>query len=222
MQSIKNRTILILTTYSFPNGLAPTKRIFSYCIGFSHFGYRAEVWSIKPTEPYDNVINIKTEGKINDINFLYPGGTTVRAKSFGIRRFNDLKAKFKCIRLLHKKLKRNELRFLIFYGNNILFELISIVLSKYLNVKIYKEESEHPEIYFFGKNRFLNIIRKWFFINKLYKYYDGILVMTNPLKEFFLSKGILAEKLHLVPQVIDGKSHEKKTTIKLCLYLINI
>ncbi|NOU18352.1 MAG: glycosyltransferase [Bacteroidales bacterium] len=205
---INPNKIIIITTCPFPNGLAGTNRILSYCKGFLYHGYQPEVFCIRPTEPYYNSTNLFVKGTFNGIKYTYPGGTTKRVASFLGRRKNDFYAKWASLRLLYKTLKKGEIFFIIFYGNSVVVELSSILISRRFNIKIYKEESENPEIYFRGVNIF-NSFKKWFVINKLYGYYTGILVMTHPLKKLFLGKGIPNRNILIIPQTVDQERFEK-------------
>ena len=204
-----SKKIVILTNNPFPVGLAATNRILTYCKGFIHHGYFPEVISIKPTEPYNNPINSSVNGIFNGIKYAYPGGTTIRVASFWGRRKNDLFAGYAALKLLYKTIKKGEVKFVIFYGNCISVELLSILLSKFFKIGIYKEESEHPTIYFRDRNIFLYALKKWFFINKVYGYYTGVLVMTHPLRNFFLTKNISNKKILIVPQTVDLERFEK-------------
>ena len=208
---MKKKKIVILTSNPFPDGLAGTNRILCYCKGFIYHGYKPEVWVIRPTEPYSNCINSSTFGTYDNIKFTYPGRTTIRVASFWGRRKNDQLAKYATLRLLFKTLQKREISFIIFYGNNISVELFSIFLSRCFRIRIYKEESEHPSIYFSRRNILLSLLNKWIYINKIYRYYDGILVMTDKLRSYFLTKNIPECKIIVVPQTIDIKRFEQNT-----------
>lgn len=208
MEGNKPKKIVILTTNPFPIGLAGTNRILSYCRGFIHNGFQPEVLCIRPTEPYHSVFNDQALGISEGIRFSYPGKTTIRVKSFWGRRKNDLFAGYAAIRSLYQILKKSEVSFIIFYGNSVLVELSSIIISRFFKKKIYKEESENPEIYFQSETNFLQSLKKWFVINKLYKFYSGVFVMTHPLRDFFLTKGIPDQKILVVPQTVDQERFE--------------
>jgi len=204
----KPKKIVILTTLPFPIGLAGTNRILSYCIGFLYHGYLPEVICIRPTEPFAKIFNCQTSGIYESIRYSYPGRTTIRVKSFWGRRKNDLFAKFASLRFLYKTIKKGEISFIIFYGNDVFVELFSILISKFFKIRIYKEESENPEVYFQGRTYFFNLLNKWFVVNKLYKFYSSVLVMTYTLRDFFLSRGIPDSKILVVPQTVDQERFE--------------
>lgn len=101
--------------------------------------------------------------------------------------------------------------FIIFIGYCISVELFFILLCKFFKIKIYKEESENPAIFFYGKTILFSSLKKWFIFNKIYKYYNGILVMTHPLRDFFLAKGISDRKILVVPYTVYQQRFENAT-----------
>jgi glycosyltransferase involved in cell wall biosynthesis len=207
----KTKTIIILTNNPFPVGLAGTSRILSYCKGFQYHGYQPEIICIRPTEPYKNPFNTSAKGNFNSIKYSYPGGTAIRVASFWGRRFNDFTALLLSLKKLMSLIRGKKVAFVIFYGNSVFTELVSILITRLFHVKILKEESENPNVYFAERKSVIALLQKWFFINKLYRLYTGVLVMTNPLRDFFLAKGVPDKKILVVPQTVD---HERFENIK--------
>jgi glycosyltransferase involved in cell wall biosynthesis len=195
--------IVIITNSPFPNGLAPTNRILSYGKGFLCNGYQPEVICIRPTDQYANSLNNEASGIYEGIKYSYPGRITIRVKSFWGRRLNDIIAVISSLILFLSLLRRKKISFSIFYGNDIAAEVLFILISRLFGKNIYKEESENPTIYFGNSKSILNTCRKRFYINNIYGLYHGLLVMTNPLTDFFMSKSIPQKKLLLVPQTVD-------------------
>jgi glycosyltransferase involved in cell wall biosynthesis len=203
-----NKKIVIITTNPFPIGLAATNRIFSYGRGFLNHGHQPEVICMRPTESYTKVFNRNSSGIYKGIRYTYPGRTTVRVKSFWGRRLNDTGALISSILLFINLLFKKEISFSIFYGTTFFPEILFISISKIFGKDIYKEESENPYVYF-GEKRFIhNKIVNWFYINRLYRYYDGVIVMTHALYDFFLGKGVNYKKILIVPQTVDLERFE--------------
>jgi glycosyltransferase involved in cell wall biosynthesis len=211
MELYKSKKIIILTNLSFPVGLAGTNRILSYCRGFLYHGFRPEVWCVRPTETYKNIFNSSVKGNFNGVDFCYLGGTTIRVASFWGRRINDFLAFFHTLQRILFHLRRNEVAFVVFYGNYPFTELSCIFLTRLFKKKIFKEESENPNIYFSQRNSIVGLIIKRFTINTLYRYYSGLFIMTHPLREFFLKKSIPDRNILIVPQTVDIERFEKKT-----------
>ena len=218
MGTSKSKKIVIITTSPFPIGLTGTNRILSYCSGFLINGYQTEVICIRPTETYNNVFNISPSGIYQGIGYSYPGKTTVRVKSFWGRRWNDNIAVISSIVLYINLLQKKDIHFSIFLGNNILAEILFILITRVYRKKIYKEESENPNVYFKEKGSIPNRFINWFVINRLYRYYDCVLVITLQLNKFFIGKGVPEAKILLVPQTVDltrFESTEEKKVYKI-------
>lgn len=206
----KYRKIIIITTGPFPVGLAGTNRIICYCRGFIHNGYIPEVICIRPTEPYKDIFNKQISGIYKGIKYSYPGKKTVRVKSFLGRRLNDFVAVINSVLLFRHLLQKRKIFFSIFYGNNIIAELLFIASSRLFGRKIFKEESENPNIYFGNSKSIFKRAIKWVVINRLYRYYNGVFVMTSILRDFFLDKGVPNTKVLLVPQTVDLERFDMK------------
>lgn len=143
------------------------------------------------------------------IKFIYPGGVAVRSKYFLKRRYQDGLGFIKSIILIRKLKKENNLKRIIFYGNYLFFEFFLCFFSRMLQIEIFKEESENPNVYFKKTHNPVKLMLKWLCINKLYHYYHVVIVMTEPLKSFFLSIGIKSERILLVSQTVDIDRFEK-------------
>ena len=199
---VRNK-VIIITTNPFPIGLAGTNRILSYSKGFIFHGYFPKVICSRPTEHHKSVFNKSINGMYKGIQFSYPGGTTIRVSTFWGRRWNDLKGMIMTIRRLHNYLKSGDIALIIFYGNSLFTELVCIFISRIYNVKIFKEESENPQVYFLGRTSLITRFHRWFYINKLYDLYNGLLLMTHPLEEYFIEKGFNIKKILVVAQTVD-------------------
>lgn len=203
MERGNRKKIIVITIEPFPIGLAGTNRIISYCKGFRHHGFQPEVLCLRPTDSYKNIFNNSIQGDYKGIKYSYPGRTTIRVASFWGRRINDISGILSTLKIVLVMLSKKEIEFAIFYGKKYYAELSFIFIFWLFRKKIYKEESEHPHVYFRGGTSVLNKIFKWLYVNKLYRYYSGILVMTQPLRDFYLAKGIPDGEILVVPQTVD-------------------
>jgi glycosyltransferase involved in cell wall biosynthesis len=210
MEKSNPTKIVIITSNPFPFGFAGTNRILTYCKGFIYNGYQPEVLCIRPTENYGYVLNNQKQGIFEGIYFSYPGKTTIRVKSFLGRRFNDFVAFFLSLLYYISLLQKRKISFIIFYGNNLFAEITFILCSRLFGKNIYKEENENPIVFFKKDTSIFKRIIKWYVINKLYKLYDGVFVMTNPLKFFFIGKHISENKILVVSQTVDLERFEPK------------
>jgi glycosyltransferase involved in cell wall biosynthesis len=195
--------ILILTSNPFPIGLAATNRILSYCKGFAANGCVPMVVCIRATETNKRIFNTEVKGSFQGIDFIYPGNRTVRSKSFLSRRLNDFIGIVKSLYFVISALNKKTMSAGIYYGNNLIFELLSVIIFRLYGIRYFKEESENPEVYFVNRKDLLSHLSKFIMINILYKLYSGVLVMTPQLMEYFIAKGHHKQKLLLVPHTIE-------------------
>ncbi|MEO5991599.1 MAG: hypothetical protein ABIP68_08190, partial [Ferruginibacter sp.] len=82
----KKLNIKILTTESFPIGLAATNRIMTYAKGLKEQKCIITVHCIKPTERPKRIFNTAISGTVNEIYFEYSGGKTILDPKFILRR----------------------------------------------------------------------------------------------------------------------------------------
>ena len=204
----KLKKMVIVTSVPFPNGFAPSARIISYCKGFADNEYTSEVVVIKPNQEKNNK-GYKSYDIYDGINFIYPGKIVTGNKNIIIRqfqyRYSIIVSLFYVIKnyIINKKAT-----FVIYYGVDPYVELTLLLFSKMFKLKIYKEESENPQLYF-DKYRFLpKWYMKFIYMRIVYKKYTGILVMTQILKKLFITNGIPENKILIVSQTVDIKRFE--------------
>lgn len=189
--------VLIAYFQSLPDNSAASNRVLCHLLGFKINGVDATAFSFRTKPPLH-------KGQ-DRANVYYTPRMIARSGklAFWVNKYGGyLLGILYFIRLL-KKQKCNSV---LVYGNNTNLENCIVLVCKLRGVPIFKEESEHPSIY--GQR--IKSVKGWlhrvlFSQGQLYKYrmYDGLLVMTNCLKEFFLSKGFSSDRLVLIPQTVD-------------------
>lgn len=212
----KQLKIKILTTEGFPVGLAASNRIMTYAKGFAEQNCRVSVHCIKPTEVPGKVFNHKKSGNINGVEYYYDGGKTILASSFIYRRIDNIKATFKmCFNLIREK-KADKTDAIIYYSSSSSRALVLYFITKIKKIILLKEESEFPAVYLAG----MNPVQKLFYNKIHYTLFDGYLLMTKRLIQYFVKdRKIKTPYLH-VPMTVDYKrfhqtSHENST----CSYI---
>ena len=179
------KKILIITTQPIPIGLAGTNRILSISKGFLLNNYKTQIVCLKPTELSGRVLNNKALGNYTEIDYIYPGGNTVinTIKLLAILQF--IKSLILSMVYLFKELYKKNIHFVVFYDNLFYAELPAIALCKSFGIKIFKEESENPNIYLKSRIVSFKLGIPKVYINVMYKLYSGLFVMTLPLQKFF-------------------------------------
>lgn len=197
--SSKPLNIKIITTEAFPIGLAATNRIMTYAKGFAENNCQITVWIIKPTERAYKIFNQTNSGSINGVKYNYIGGQTLLAKKFIKRRIDNFRGILKSALNILSEKKDNKTDAIIYYSTSTSRALIFYIITRFKNILFLKEESEFPSIYL--KN--MNSLQKALFKNLHYSLFDGSLLMTNKLIEYFVNeKKNKTPYLH-VPMTVD-------------------
>lgn len=104
----KIHVLFLLSSISFPNGMAPTQRVMLLARCLSERGMEVSVLCTQVTERGQIVENQETRGIHDGIEFEYSTGTTVRSTYFIVRRWHELQsilvAVYRLAQLKHKKI----------------------------------------------------------------------------------------------------------------------
>ena len=135
--------VYIITTETFPNGLAATERIKCYAKALAS-NYSCEVLCVNrhedPTNPRGN---IKASGKIWNYSYRYLGNSTFKPQG----NLRTILAKVHDVSKLSFELlglHKNDV--VIYYSYNIILMKLVLLLSKIKGFKVYYEINEHPSI----------------------------------------------------------------------------
>ncbi len=192
----KAHKIYIIIDFSFPNGLAGASRVLSYAKGFSSHGTDVNVLCIRKTESYKNVINKNANGIFHGIYYKYLSRSPIKSKYFLFRGVDKI---LMAIRLFSYSL--------IHFDNNstvIFYSLLThaaIILKLVSFIKGYgllKEENEHPVV----RERVKTTTQAYFFRKFHYRLFDGILVITQSLSNYF-KRGSFNKPILHVPMLVD-------------------
>lgn len=195
--------VVIITDAPFPTGYAPTNRIGSYCSGFRENNTPVIVYCIAPTETSGNIKNSEFSGTFNGAQYFYTTKTTIKSKYFWARPLMRIYGVFAllCKLVVNRKQLANSA--IIIYLSPSIRELAIMYLCKLLGLKIYKEESEYPFIYF-RRKKFFRELRLKVYQKIGYARYNGILVMTQNLFSYFRDTcNLPADRMVHVPMTVD-------------------
>ena len=193
-------TVYIITTETFPNGLAATERIKCYAKALAS-NYSCEVLCVNrhedPTNPRGN---IKASGKIGNYSYRYLGNSTFKPQG----NLRTILAKVHDVSKLSFELlglHKNDV--VIYYSYNIILMKLVLLLSKIKGFKVYYEINEHPSIQLGG---FKMVDSSQTDLRKLYhmiKDFDGIFCISSAIRNLLLKTGIPTDKLHIVNMIVD-------------------
>lgn len=198
--------IIILANGNFPIGMASTNRLVSYCKGIVELGHTVKVIVLSPHEREgDVIINKDVAGVYHGINFIYSSGTTIwprsTLKKISVLFMGLLNSLFITIKFS----RYQKIDALLFASGSTKFRYVFpfFILSRILNTKLIREKSEYP-VFMLKPEKFSAAYR---FIARryLFKFFDGLLIMTTPLMDYFGKVVRKNAKLILIPMTVEPK-----------------
>lgn len=185
--------LIIVTKEPFPDGMAATNRIISYAKEIAKIKNTTVLIS-KPTEKKNKVKNTSIKGEINYLKFEYTAKTTVWPKEKSkIKKFNLILKSFFNLIIRIYQLKP---KVIILYTPDYYLRSLIFILKKFMNFKLFIEETEYPKI--FNRSKRKLSIKRYL---KHYKKCDGMLVMTNELKAYY--SNLKTKRIFILPMTVD-------------------
>lgn len=218
--------IVILTNEAFPIGMAATNRILSYSKGIVELSNSVEVICLRPTErEYGIIRNQNVKGQYNGIKYEYVSGTTIWPEA-NKKKFKKLlyilKGLLNSIRLIKKINNLERVNCLLLYSNSFFNIIFFYFVSRFLKIRYIQEKSEFPFV--LNKKSIIGKLYANFYVNHIYKLFDGMIIMTNPLIQYFKTRIRKDTKLAHIPMTVEGerfinnkiKINEKSKYIAYC------
>jgi glycosyltransferase involved in cell wall biosynthesis len=181
--------------FSFPEGNAGTNRIYTYAKGFIENNVITYVICFK------NDYLVNGNGIIDGIQYFNPLNQSKKNNSFWVRNWFKVVKFFNTVRLVKGINKQDKISAIIVDTQVILTYLFSYYLAKKINTKFIYENSEHPLRYYrkgLG-NKIIGNLKLKLQLNT----FDGILLITQNLIDFYKSKIQNDKKILLVPSTVD-------------------
>jgi glycosyltransferase involved in cell wall biosynthesis len=196
--------IVILTDENFPYGGPGANYLRNLSKGIKlNSRYEVLVWlqsgNSRPEKEFKNV----KLNSINGVNYKFIGACSLRPRSICGRIIDDLIGIINPVFLIIKKRKR--LKVLIVYNNSSVKTLIPLVICKLFNIKTIKIL---PEWYEKGAvlTSKIKYIKWWDFIFGMTKQnfqYDGLIVLSSYLKNYYTTNGYPEKKLIVLPNLVN-------------------
>jgi glycosyltransferase involved in cell wall biosynthesis len=178
-------------------------RIHNYCRGIISAGGGAQILILRPTErSAETAQNTKQCGRHEGVEYEYTCGATIRSRSFIKRRWLEIKGIARATIAVVKDRERTDAVLLVtnFWPYIVYFAL----LCRSLGILCLQEKSEFP----FHNRTPRNLIERVYqaaYKRHVYRCFDGLLVISHPLQEFFAGKIRRTAQLLLVPPIVDPK-----------------
>ncbi|WP_086478540.1 glycosyltransferase [Arenibacter amylolyticus] len=185
------KNICVVTAQSFPSGVASNNRILSYTKGLVELGNQVEVLSINKSET--------TSGEILGVMFsnLGRGANKVLTMISGI---------FNLIVLIFKK----NYETLIVVSNNAIVLVLLYIVCKVRGITYIQEKSEFPFVLNYKGS--IKMVFSNLYVRFIYRLFDGMIIMTEPLMDYFKNKTRIECKFLLMPMTVDITRFDKVET----------
>lgn len=193
--------VIIVTTETFPYGLAATQRIKCYAKSIVELGCECKVVCVNRCEHPDNQLgNVTAKGAIDGYEYHYIGGSTIKQKGW-LNTFNQFTDTSRLVLMMLFSLTKKD-KVVLYSYNPFLLSLV-VIVSKIKGFKIYFELNEHP-----------SVLRRLFVLNgdsksdmatvrRVLNRVDGILCISSSLKMFLVKCGIAPDKIFVVNMMVD-------------------
>lgn len=200
MNNTKSKiNIAIVNTMPFPSGFASVNRIMSYSKGLVKLGV--------------NVTVLSTSAGY-DLDFHYIDG--IRYKSLRLNQKNKFTffAFFIALSRVIKSIfsERHNYNIVILVSNSVYLIYPIFILCKLFSIKIIQEKSEFPFV--LNSKSLLGRIYAKIYVNTTYKLFDGLIVMTKPLVEYFRKKARKNCRIIEMPMTVDCDRFKSITPYK--------
>lgn len=195
--------IKIILYDPYPHGMACTNRIHLYAKGIMETGGNVEILIPRPYErDSQKMRNVQSHGCFEGVDFIYTCGTTVRSHSFLMRRLIELRGLFRAAKILLHGARRRNTQAVLFIGNEWLFIVFFKIACRLLKLLFLQEKSEFP----FYNKRPVTFVSKCYqnlYTKYIYRCFDGMIVISKPLKEFFKELVHKKAKFLQIPVLVD-------------------
>jgi glycosyltransferase involved in cell wall biosynthesis len=216
--------ILIVTQEPFPIGQAATNRILSYSKTIVKLGHTVVVHCLRPTEVVSKgVLNNNMEGDYYGIKYVYTSGTTLwpgHGKHYLYKIYLKIRGYINSFTwVLHQ---RKHIDVIQLESNSFFCIWYYWLLANLCHIKYVQEKSEFP---FVLRNK-TTAGKIWasIYVSTVYKAFDGMIIETQTLMNYFKDKVRRGTQLLCVPMTVDFErfSMENVTRTKNIVYCGNM
>jgi len=199
--------VILGDNFSFPEGNAATNRVYTYARGFIENNINTSVIGFR------NDYMENGNGTVQSIQYFHPINQKKRNKYFAIRNWFKVIKYINTIRLVKKINRGDKINAIIVYTNSITTHIFSYFLTRLIGTKLIIENSEHPLRYYQSGNikKTIGRLKLWMRL----KTFDGILLITKQLIDFYKTLLHDDKKILLVPSTVDPQRFNAEKSKKL-------
>lgn len=189
--------LLVIGDINYPTGSAPSNRVHLYCKAINDKKNDPFIINVSSCHTTDQGYNYL--GRHEGIPFYYCQKSHRYEEDFFKRNLRKITGVFNSFVVI-KRLKEKRKLTVLFYSLNTYYEVIYFLYLKLLGIPILREYNEAPLFIIFNKKR--QKFHLWMLKNLKLKMYDGIIVISDHLNNYF-SKIYSPSKIFQVPILVD-------------------
>ena len=193
--------IIILTQHPFPYGLAQTNRLISIARGMVKAKAKVKIICTKPTESPHKIRNKQVQGEFENVRFQYSSNETIRKKNPFYRLFRYYWGIINSLRIIIKENKLNKVDVVFSSYRGLIISLIIYFISRIYNIKLIHERSEYPFLSY--SDSLIGKIKLKIYLNFVCNLFDGFVVITNALKNYFKPCVSSKTKFYILPILVE-------------------
>ncbi len=197
--------IAIVNTMPFPSGAASVNRILSYSKGLVELGNNVTVYST----------SYGKDMKKHEINGISYRALRTTSNSKIRNTLSLIGALFNLVRFFLSP--KNKTNIIILVSNSLLLIYPLYLVAKIKKIKLVQEKSEFPFV--LNNKSILGRIFARFYVNTTYKLFDGLIIMTYKLEEYFREKVRKNCKTIVVPMTVEPERFSTETKNDLGEYI---
>jgi len=204
--------VVVLTEAPFPFGLGATNRILSYARGFVESGCSVTVLVLRPTASrFSGPSDTPMDGAYHRVDYVNCSGALTRPDRLFTRFHTALKGLLSSLLTVWRLHSASRIDSFILVSNSAVDILVFFVISRLLRVTYVQEKSEYP---FVLRNKSsLGRLYATIYTKYIYRVFDGLIVMTNALNDYFAPRLRKNAKLIVVPMTVEvdrfARCHER-------------
>jgi glycosyltransferase involved in cell wall biosynthesis len=200
--------VLIAAPEPFPHGSGATARIHAYARGLAAAGTDVGVVCLRSTEyGEENALNRSARGVYEGVPFEYSAGSPYRENTFARRRLRDVRSALRFRRLV-RGARGQAPADVILFSNSALWIATAVFACRAAGSVCVLEKSEYPFIY--SRKTVRKRVWSWFFTRAFYKFFDGVIVISTYLEEYFLARVRRGAKVIRIPILVDMRDFSEE------------
>jgi glycosyltransferase involved in cell wall biosynthesis len=197
------KVMLLGDAFSFPNGLGATARVRAIARGLRDAGAQVEVIITRASERRsDHPVNPDAKGVTHGIPFEYTTGSSILHPNFWVRRIVEVRGMMRATWVA----LRGWDALIVFTTSSTVLPMVVASAARLRGAVIVNDGCELPFV--FSCRTGFRRLYEWVYIRTVLRTYDGVIVISTFLDDYFCDKTRKGARNLLVPILVDVNEAE--------------